>query len=353
MTTASGVVLMGRPLLFRPSQTPRSPLLAPGFAGAYIVLAILAYAWTTSTAGLAVLWICTGVMAAGLLLLPARSAVAVAAICMATDFVAAIFSGASWPRALLISACDMSEAVVAAVLIRRYCGAGLDMNKLTRFRNFVLMAALSATVGFGILGALLSSLSFGDKMFEDSVVWVVGDFLGMMIGTPTALLLARFSRYEGGATASAPERAILITLVVAVAGIIFSLNQPQLLYALFPIGLLVIIRLSTPYAALAVLIIAFIASGATVTGQGRADPADLSHHRGVLRDRAVGRPGPAGPRPGGAAPGPDGRAVGAPRGRGRGRRQGSVPGRDEPRDAHAAQRHRWSRPDPGPSRRPS
>jgi signal transduction histidine kinase/ActR/RegA family two-component response regulator len=265
---------MARPILFRSSQTRRSPLLAPGFAVAYMVLAFMAYAWTTSTAGLAVLWICTGVMTAGLLLLPARSAVAVAGVCMATDFVAAIYSGAIWPRALLISACDMSEAVVAAILIRRYCGAGLDMNKLTRFRNFVLMAALPSTLGFGVLGALLSTLSFGDRMFDDSVVWVVGDFLGMMIGTPTALLLARFRRYEAGASGSAPERAVLIALVAAVTAVVFSLNAPLLLFVIFPIGLLVIIRLSTPYAALAVLIVAFIAAGATVTGHGPVAAAE-------------------------------------------------------------------------------
>jgi signal transduction histidine kinase/CheY-like chemotaxis protein len=259
---------MARPILFRPAQTRRSALLAPAFAGAYILLAVLAAGWTTSSSGLAVLWICTGVMTAGLLLLPARAALAVAAVCMATDFAAALYSGAIWPRAMLIAVCDMSEAVVAAILIRRYCGAGLDMNKLTRFRNFVLMAALPATLGFGVLGALLSTLSFGDKLFDDSIVWVVGDFLGMMIGTPTALLLARFGRYEAGATASAPERAVLIALVAVVGAIVFSLDEPLLLYVLFPIGLLVIIRLSTPYAALAVLITAFIASGATVTGHG-------------------------------------------------------------------------------------
>lgn len=259
---------MARPILFRPAQTPRPAALAPGFAAAYIILAILSYAWTTSSAGLAVLWISTGVMTAGFLLLPARPAVMVAAVCMFADFMTAIFSGGAWPRALLISACDMSEAVVAAILTRRYCGAGLDMNRLLRFRNFVLMAALPSALGFGVLGAMLSSLSFGDKMLDESVVWVVGDFLGMMIGAPTALLLVRFRRYEGGAAAAAPERVALIALVVVAAVVIFSLNEPLLLYVLFPLGLLAIIRLSTPYAALGVLIIAFIAAGATVTGHG-------------------------------------------------------------------------------------
>jgi signal transduction histidine kinase/ActR/RegA family two-component response regulator len=259
---------MGRPLLFRPAQSRRPTLLAPAFAAAYIGLAVMAVTWTTSAAGLAVLWICTGVMTAGLLLLPARSAVAVAAICLATDFVAARYTGATWSRALLVATCDMSEAVVAAILIRRYCGAGLDMNKLTRFRNFVLMAAVPSTLAFGVLGALLTTMSIGHKMFDVSFIWVTGDFLGMMIGTPTALLLARFGRYEAGATASAPQRVGLFVMVAVVAFGIFSLNQPLLLFVIFPIGLLVIIQLSTPYAAMAVLIVAFIASGATVTGHG-------------------------------------------------------------------------------------
>src|SRR5205085_1900897 len=102
-----------------------------------------------------------------------------------------------------------------------------------------------------VIGALLSTLSFGDKLFDDSVIWVTGDFLGMMIGTPTALLLARFGRYEVGGTASSLERGALIALVTAVGAGIFSQTEPLLLYLVFPIGLLVIIRLSTPYAALA------------------------------------------------------------------------------------------------------
>lgn len=274
---------MARPILFRPAQTRRPAALAPGFAVAYIILAIMASAWTTSASGLAVLWLCTGVMTAGFLLLPARPAMIVAAVCLATDFLAAIFNGATWPRAVLISACDMSEAVVAAILTRRFCGAGLDLNKLPRFRNFVLMAAFPSALGFGVLGALLSTLSFGDKLLDDSVVWVVGDFLGMMIGAPTALLLVRFRRYDAGATASVPERVALTALVLSVAGLIFSLDEPLLLYALFPLGLLVIIRQSIPYVALAVLITAFIAAGATVTGHGPvAAAAGGGTVRGVL-----------------------------------------------------------------------
>jgi signal transduction histidine kinase/CheY-like chemotaxis protein len=254
--------------LFRPAQTPRSPILALAFLAAYVACMILSYTWTATSGGLAVLWICNGVLTAALLLLPRQQVVVLAALCVLADMLTAIRLGSPPLRAILISACDLGEALLAAVLIRRFCGAGLDLNVLARFRSFALFAALPATLLVGTLGAALGALALNQNFGAAWVTWCLGDFLGMLIGAPAALLLARFRRYDIGATASVPERLALLVAIAAATATIFNQNDPRLLFVVFPVGLLVVIRLSTPYTAMAVLIIAAIASAATVTGHG-------------------------------------------------------------------------------------
>jgi signal transduction histidine kinase/CheY-like chemotaxis protein len=254
--------------LFRSAQTPRPPAAALAFLVVYVAFDLMSYAWTTSAGGLAVLWVNNGLLAAALLLLSRHQAIAVALLCGLADLLAAMLSGASWPRGLLIAFSDLAEAALAAILIRRFCGAGLDMNVLFRFRNFVLCAALPATVIFGTLGAALSAMAFKDKFLPVWTLWVLGDFLGMLIGAPSALLLARFRRYDVGAPAGPVERAALIAFIAALTAALFFQSDPRSLFLLFPLGLLVIIRLSTPYTALSVMIVATIASGATVVGFG-------------------------------------------------------------------------------------
>ena len=253
--------------LFRPAQAPRAEGLDLAFLAAYAICALLAYTWTTSINGLAVLWICNGLLAAGLLLLPRQQAIALAILCTTIDFLAALNTGSTPLRAALIAGCDLTEAVVAAILIRRVCGAGLDMNVLPRFRNFVLLAALPATVAVGTLGACLATLMFKDDFMAAWRTWVFGDFLGMIIGAPAALLLARFRRYDVGAAASRLETFGLIGLVLAAAVLIFATPLPAL-FLMFPLGLLVVIRLSSPYTILMVMLASFIAASATVAGHG-------------------------------------------------------------------------------------
>jgi len=247
---------------------PRPTGLALGFLAAYVGLAIAAYAWTTTPQGMSVLWVNNGVLTAAMLLLPRRQAVVVATLCILADCISARVTGSSWARAAVIGGCDLVEVGVAAALIRRFCGAALDMSKLARLRNMAILGALPATVIAGTIGSALMALMFKESFAHAWAPWTLGDFLGMMIGAPAALLLARFRRYDVGPRVPLLERAGLILLVAATAFVIFTHGDKPLLFLIFPVGLLALIRLSTPYAALAVVIIGFIAARATVMGQG-------------------------------------------------------------------------------------
>lgn len=270
---------MPRVVLFRPSQTRRDLLLPAALLAAYVTSAAIAYAMTAGSGGLAVLWINNGLLAASLLLLPRGPAIQLAILCIITDFLGAVISGSPPGQALLIAGCDLLESVVAAMLIRRVGGAALDMTNLRRFRRVTLLAVLPATLAVGTLGASLSAVLFANPFIELWPVWAGGDFLGMMIGAPAVLLLARFRRFDQGSTVGRLERTAWIVGSVVVAATIFQTGASPYLYLSFPFCVLLVLRLSPPFAALAILAYAVVAAILTVLGLGpiAAVMPDMTH----------------------------------------------------------------------------
>lgn len=260
--------MASRPILFRPEQTQRPPLLPVAFVLAYVVSTALAYALTTDAGGLAVLWINNGVLAAALLLLPRSTGVLVALIAMITDFTAAAMAGSPPGQAALIAMADLTESIIAAILLRRVGGAALDPTVLRRFGLMVLYAILPATLLIGTIGATVSTLAFGNAFQSVWLAWVIGDFLGMLIGTPGVLLLARYCRHNVNSAAGPVERVGLVVLLGLTAVFIFFVATFPSLYIIYPIGLLAVIRLGAPSTMLGILAIAFTAAAATVTGHG-------------------------------------------------------------------------------------
>lgn len=268
------------PSLFRPAQAPRHPALLHLLLAAYVATAVLAYSWTAGAGGLAVLWVGNGILAASLLLLPRTQALILAAGCLITDFACATWTGSTIGQAALIAGCDIAESFLAAFLIRRVCGAALDMTSLVRFRNLAVFAVLPATLLVGSVGAAIShNFLAGGPFFSLWSAWAVGDFLGMMIGAPATLILARFHRHDAGAPAGPLERVGLLLAVGAATAAVFGQELAPLQFLIFPLILVVVIRVSPPFAALAIAEIAFIAAAATVTGHGpiaAARPDDMS-----------------------------------------------------------------------------
>lgn len=254
--------------LFRPAQAPRSPYAAPAFFFFYLVAAGLAYALTHGQGGLATLWINNGLLAAALLLLPRRDAAPLAIACTITDFLCALLSGSPPAQALLISVADLSESILAALLIRRFCGAALDVTILSRLRNLVLFAAIPAALIVGTAATAASSLLFAHDFRHVWPAWVGGDALGMVIGAPATLLMARYRRHQTSIEAHWLERVGLVLLLPLMAGFIFLFAPEAMLFLVFPLGLLAILRLNASLAILGVLLFAFVATAATVTGRG-------------------------------------------------------------------------------------
>lgn len=266
--------------LFREAQTPRPAALAMVFAATYVVLSVIAYAFTTATQGLAVLWLCNGMVAAALLLLPRREAVPVAAIGLITDFVCSVVVGGSEVRtSALIAGLDLAEAVLAANLARRVCGAALDVTRPVRLLRLVGLAIAPATLLAGTTGTLVSMTWQAGDPLTQWITWAGGDFLGMTIALPGALLLAR-PRQFGPQGERAPRSLWVAVGIWVIAGAVFAQSQAGVLMLLVVMAVILGAFFMRPATVAAAIVgVAITAASQTIAGSGPIwadEPDDLA-----------------------------------------------------------------------------
>lgn len=241
---------------------------------AYVLLFALSQLighWSVGAYGAVAVWLSNGIMAAALLQLHRKPAVAVLTACFTINLLSNTFRGDPgiflWINALM----NLGEALVAAVLARRFCGAALDMRRPRRLFAFALFAAVPAVALMGVVGfgvaALVRPWAFVTWAFNLYSFFSV-ELLGLLLITPTLLLLARSHRFQGMTRARRPEAIGLMALMVAVTVVVFWQDQAPILFlAVLPM-ILIGLRLSPGMGAVALIAMAGISGVATLTGHG-------------------------------------------------------------------------------------
>ncbi len=255
--------------LFVRPRSDRGWRMTAGFALAYLIVALFAYQWTVGASSLAIVWPCNGILAAGILLLPWRQALVLAAAGAALDFLSSLYLGNTpAPPAALYALLDLFEAFLAALLMRRVGGAALNVTDLRRLGAIVFLGALPAALAIGTLGSALAALIFHDRFRTIWPQWAGGDFLGMMIGAPTSLIIARMRRFDFGGTTNPIERALLLALLVALTLLVFAEQKSPFDLIVFPLVVLSAFRLSPPYMMLGAVVMTVVAATFSAAGRG-------------------------------------------------------------------------------------
>jgi signal transduction histidine kinase/AmiR/NasT family two-component response regulator len=240
--------------------------------------------WSVATYGAVAVWLSNGVMAAALLQLHRRPAVAVLAACFAINLFSNLIRGDDgaflWINALM----NLGESMLAAILARRFCGAALDMRRPRRMFAFALYAAvpavaLTAAVGFS-LATLLRTWPLISWLFNIYSFFIV-ELLGLLLVTPILLLLARRHRFRGLTRARPPETIGLMALMTAVTALVFWQNDTPLLFVAFLPMVLIGLRLSPTMAAAALIIMATLSGVGTLTGHGPVHLTRLAEMPGL------------------------------------------------------------------------
>jgi signal transduction histidine kinase/CheY-like chemotaxis protein len=159
-------------------------------------------------------------------------------------------------------------SVLAATLIRRFCGAATDLSRLHRFATFCVIAAASAAFE-AVLGELVDGLFAGARIsFSDWAQWTLDDGLGLIISTPAMLLILKGKRNAAILSTGLLERLALLVLTTGVTIAAFlSPRSPAFLF-IYPLLVLVAFRSGPAWVLGSVMTVSLLASGFTAHGLG-------------------------------------------------------------------------------------
>lgn len=240
----------------------------------YVLLFVAALAlgqWSMAALHATVLWPANPVLLAAVLQLPRHKARGVLVGCVLLNLASNIVRGDALVFAVANVALNLLQVVVATLLVRRLCGAALDMTRPKRLFRFAVGAAIPAVALSTILAGLI--VLFVRRMPLEVLHFRLHhlfdmELLAMMIVTPALLLVARKHRFRNDAQTSRVEVFALAGLMVAAVLWAFSQTTAPILFIIFPPLILLAFRLSPPWTAGAVIVVSVIAAGATLSGHG-------------------------------------------------------------------------------------
>jgi integral membrane sensor domain MASE1 len=239
---------------------------------AYVVLfaaCLLLGQWSISTFQAVIAWPANGVMLAAFLQLPRRRAGVVLALCFGMNLISASLRGDVQPFIWLNPLLNLTQVLIAGVLARRLCGAALDMRRPRRLILFALGAAAPAAVLTATISVIVALMVRDYSLVRAAFAWrhlFAMELLGLVIVTPSLLLLARAHRFREAAP-SPLEIVAILGVLAAVCAWVFSQSSP-FLFLVFPPLMLAAFCLSPPWMAVALIITTAISGLFTLTGHG-------------------------------------------------------------------------------------
>lgn len=248
--------------------------LAPlAIAVAYWAAAALSLILTERADGIATMWPSSGILFAGLAVLPRRAAWRVVPLCALASLIANLSAGNSAGLSLTYTAANMIEGLVAAGLLRRWCGRRPSFISLRDVSRFCAAAGVAS----GVSAMIATLAGGGGAMFALS--WFTTVFLGMLIVAPIVLIAAALAdpaAHQEVAASSPAETAALLATVATVTVAVFAQSDYPVLFVPFVAMLAATYRLGPFGAAAGVLIVACVSSVAVVLGRGPIVPLAMT-----------------------------------------------------------------------------
>ncbi len=226
--------------------------------------------WSASTFQAVIVWPANGVMLAAMLQLRRRKAIAVLLTCVALNLGSNVLRGDSLPFLWSNVVLNIGQVLAAGLLARRFGGAALDMRRPRRLFAFVVFAAAPAVFLTTTIAVLMGIELKNYTPAMAAFVWqhmFTMELLGLLIVTPSLLLLARAHRFREDRSAGSLETIGLFLLLAVITIWVFS--QPAALaLAVVPPLMLIALRQSPPWTALGLIMVMAISGVSTLTGHG-------------------------------------------------------------------------------------
>ncbi len=247
----------------------RRALILLTIAFVYGGLAVAGIELTRADGRIAAVWLPNAFLLAVLLRAGPSRDPAIFVAGFAANFIANLIVGDSVPRAALLGAANSLEVAVACYGTRRLCGARPDMTRLATLARFMLVGGVVAPAASATLAAVVLAPPGTTFMPDLWLGWLVTDGLGLLIATPSLLIVAERWRTRASLSrARAIEWLGLSAVGTLLTVLVFSQSRFPFLFVISPIVLVYAFRLGAFGTAVGTATIAVIASIATSLDTG-------------------------------------------------------------------------------------
>jgi diguanylate cyclase (GGDEF)-like protein/PAS domain S-box-containing protein len=246
---------------------PRIPFLVP-FVSCFICVTfatVFVEVFQRSGTSTNVIWVANGLLLTYLLLSPRWRWPGYLITGMAAMTAGSAFIGEHWDTNLLYNAMNFVEVLIGALLLR---GKFTELPRFTDRKYLLRFVAYAIFAGPAIAGAILTLVLWlwkHDPPLQTFMEWFIGDGLGAAITVPTfaAIFATRFSK-----STSLRQHWTYPVVLAAVTLVAFYQNKVPIFLLIFPLLVLLLMRLGLGWAALATLFIAATGSSLSIHGFG-------------------------------------------------------------------------------------
>jgi diguanylate cyclase (GGDEF)-like protein/PAS domain S-box-containing protein len=217
-------------------------------------------------------WFANGLLLAYLLLAPRWRWPAYLITGFLAFSVRSVLIHARWNEFLLYNVLNIAEVMIGALLLRRRSTALPRFTEYSYLIRFFGFAVLAGPAFAGGIYALAFPIFAHPVLSHPFLSWMAADSLGIAIATPAFAAILK-TRFRNTVDWRQNWRYPSFLLLVAIAA--FAQNRVPLIYLIYPLLVLVLVRLGLGYASLFTLLIAAIGEWSIICGYGPFAPASL------------------------------------------------------------------------------
>ncbi len=211
------------------------------------------------------IWVANGVLLAYLLLAPRRLWPAYLCAGVLGHAVGSIMIHTAWQVNLLDTPLDVFEAFLGALFLRQRSAQLPRFTQGKYLLRFFAFAVLAAPLITGLLHGVITGLCQHAAFSTPFWQWLATDSLGACVVTPACVAIFRTRTHR---SLCAGKNWTYLIPIAAVIFAVLSQAKVPLPFVLYPVLVLILLRLDLGWAAAATLLVAAVGSWFTVHGEG-------------------------------------------------------------------------------------
>ena len=247
---------------------------------AFLASAILSVQFARFDGGVAYIWGASGILLAYLAQAPYLRWPLVTALCGGALIVEVTLFGMGWQAVPTLVPALLLEPLLAAYILRRFGGSGIDTQSLRGMAWFLIAAAIVAPVFSGVIGAFAVAPFSNVPRHLNFIHWYAAHALGAVVATPIASGLIGgnlHARVADMDKKTVIETALLLGVGALIASIVFTQTTLPLLFVPLLPMVYATMRGGRMAAILSIVILGVIGGLWTAQGYGPIQLIHASH----------------------------------------------------------------------------